>query len=213
MKNIIFSAIALVSLPVAAQTTYCDTYGNTTSCYTPPTHQTVDPNGCGSAVTCALNGYMKARQQQQQQQIQQEKLEQLRLENEQLRLQNQSMKNQMSNDEPQQHNERPSNTEKKSAYCLGALKNSGHDLETRLFKNYLSNNPSSSIGQSILNAYQRQGEIDRNWAMGHQTQCITQCSQSGKSIESCSSICQARFANEETERKINSCQGASFLPH
>ena len=213
MKNFILSAIAIVSLPVAAQTTNCYTYGNSTSCYTAPTHQAVDPNGCGSAVTCAVNGYMKARQQQQRQQIRQEELEQLRLQNEQLRLQNRSMQNQMNPDDSLPHDARPSETEIKAAYCLGALSNSGHALEVELFKNYLSGRVVSGVGRSILDASQRQGKVDRDFAMGHKTQCVTQCAQSGKSIDSCAAVCDAQYASDETERQINSCQGANFLPH
>lgn len=213
MKNFILSAMAIVSLPVAAQTTNCYTYGNSTSCYTAPSHQAVDPNGCGSAATCAMSGYMKARQQQQQQQIQQEQLEQLRLQNEQLRLQNRSMQNRMDTNDSPPRDERPSETEIKAAYCLGALSNSGHALEVELFQNYLSGRAVSGVGRSILDASQRQGEVDRDFAMSHKTQCVTQCAQSGKSIDSCAAVCDAQYASDETERQINSCQGANFLLH
>lgn len=95
--------LCLLSAPALAQNTFCSAYGNTMSCQTYARPQ-VNPNGCGSAATCALQGYMRGReqaqQQQAQQQMQQERLEQLRLQNQllqqQLELQRQQAQLQQS---------------------------------------------------------------------------------------------------------------------
>jgi len=91
MKKVTLTALlCLLSAPVLAQTTNCSAYGNSMSCQT-YTQPQVNPNGCGSPAVCALQGYMRAReqgqQQQAQQQLQQERLEQLRLQNQLLQQQ------------------------------------------------------------------------------------------------------------------------------
>jgi hypothetical protein len=212
MKRLAFLVATFVSLPVAAQTTFCSTYGNNISCQTMPAHQAVSPNGCGSAVTCALNGYMKARQQQQNQQIQQEELEKLRLQNEQLRLQNQSIYNQMGASKLPPVTERPSEVEIKAAYCLGALSNSGHALEIRMLRDYLSAHTFSAVGQSILGASQNQGKVDRDFIMRREADFITKCSEkSTKSIDDCSVEYDERHSSDETNHQIISCKGVGFL--
>lgn len=72
----------------------CYTYGNTVSCqqYSFPR---INPNGCGTALGCALQGFERGRQQAQQQQIERERLEQLRLQNQLLQEQVESQREQV----------------------------------------------------------------------------------------------------------------------
>jgi hypothetical protein len=108
----------LLSAGALAQTTNCSTYGNSMNCQTyggtsnqqPATTNCyqygnniscqqyaapqLNPNGCGTAAGCALQGYEQGRQQAQQQQIQEERLEQLRLQNQLLQQQIESQQTQ-----------------------------------------------------------------------------------------------------------------------
>lgn len=110
--------LCLLSTAALAQTTNCSTYGNSMNCQTyggsnqqPSTTNCyqygngiscqqyaapqLNPNGCGTAVGCALQGYERGRQQAQQQRIQEERLEQLRLQNQLLQQQIESQQKQM----------------------------------------------------------------------------------------------------------------------
>ena len=109
--------LCLLSSGALAQTTNCSTYGNSMNCQTygssnqPPSTTNcyqygnsincqqyavpqLNPNGCGTAVGCALQGYERGRQQAQQQQIEEERLEQLRLQNQLLQRQIESREKQ-----------------------------------------------------------------------------------------------------------------------
>lgn len=115
--------LSMLSTAALAQNTYCSTYGNSMNCQTyggagnqqssstncwtygnsincqQYQHPQINPDGCGSPVTCALQGYMKGQQEAQQRQIQQQRLVQMRLQNEllqqQLQLQQQRQEAQL----------------------------------------------------------------------------------------------------------------------
>lgn len=74
-------------------TTNCYQYGSSISCQQYAAPQ-LSPNGCGTAVGCAIQGFEQGRQEVQQQQIQEGRLEQLRLQNQLLQQQIESQQRQ-----------------------------------------------------------------------------------------------------------------------
>lgn len=77
-----------------SSTTNCYRYGNSVSCQQYAAPQ-LNPNGCGNAVGCAIQGFERGREQAEQQRLEQERYEQLRLQNQLLQQQLDSQREQL----------------------------------------------------------------------------------------------------------------------